>query len=49
LHSGLKKIKSKTHDANGEVLRSGGGTPKGYVEPPPKPVSKGVVSKKEIG
>merc|ERR1719223_1366971 len=48
-YSGLKKLKSNTHDANGEVLRSGGGIPKGYVPPPAPPASeKAPVSKKEV-
>jgi hypothetical protein len=48
-YSGLKKLKSSTHDANGEVLRSGGGIPKGYVPPPAPPASeKTPVSKKEV-
>jgi hypothetical protein len=48
-YSGLKKVKSNTHDANGEILRSGGGIPKGYVPPPAPPASeKAPVSKKEV-
>jgi hypothetical protein len=47
--SGIKKLKSNTHDANGEIKRSGGGIPKGYVEPPTPPKSdKAEVSKKEV-